>query len=91
MAVSEDYRVDISGLEGTTGSLGQGSVGSVGSDAGGAGRPWLSIRWQCCGAYSRVYKAKDGKVYEGRCPRCHRLLRVPIGPGGTHVRSFEAW
>lgn len=86
--MSEDYRVEISGLEGASGRL---KSESKAPSAAAPGRPWLSIRWQCCGAYSRVYKSANGKTYDGRCPRCHRQLSIPIGPGGTNSRSFEAW
>lgn len=54
------------------------------------GRPWLMIWFRCCGAYARVYRNAAGTEYSGRCPRCQATLRVPIGPGGTTRRMFEA-
>ncbi|MEX0654947.1 MAG: hypothetical protein WD534_17440 [Phycisphaeraceae bacterium] len=54
------------------------------------GRPWLAVMFKCCHVYSRVYRSRRDEVYEGRCPKCQRALRVPIGPGGTSNRFFEA-
>lgn len=54
------------------------------------GRPWLAIHFQCCRVYYRIYRNRRGDAYEGRCPRCQRPLRVPIGPDGTSNRFFEA-
>jgi len=53
-------------------------------------RPFISIYWKCCNVFSRVYKNSTGDCYEGRCPRCRSLLRVPIGSGGVNQRSFIA-
>lgn len=55
-----------------------------------AGRRWLGIRFDCCNAYSRMYKNAAGTAYVGRCPKCARRLSVPIGPGGTPQRFFRA-
>ena len=55
-----------------------------------AGRPWLSVRFDCCGAYQRVYLHRDGDRYEGRCPRCLRTVRFKVGPGGSPQRQFVA-
>ena len=54
------------------------------------GRPWLAIHWRCCSVYSRIYRDPGAPAYQGRCPRCGKALRVPVGPGGTHHRFFEA-
>jgi len=53
-------------------------------------RPWLSIYFECCRAYARIYRAPDGLRYVGWCPRCGTRLEVPIGPGGTTQRLFRA-
>ncbi|MFG0274534.1 MAG: hypothetical protein ACF8QF_05715 [Phycisphaerales bacterium] len=57
---------------------------------GPAGRPWLSIYFECCHAYARIYKSRDGRSYAGACPRCGARLEVPVGPGGTTQRAFRA-
>jgi hypothetical protein len=54
------------------------------------GRPWLAVKWACCGAYTRIYRNAEGTSYEGRCPRCNRAVKVRVGPGGTNDRFFVA-
>jgi hypothetical protein len=53
-------------------------------------RPWVGIKFDCCGAYTRVYRNRQQDAYEGRCPRCGRPVRLQIGPGGTTSRMFRA-
>jgi hypothetical protein len=79
---SPDYIVDIQGL----GAPARDAT----SSASLKGRPWLAISWKCCSVYSRVYRNKQATAYEGRCPKCSRQLKVPIGEGGTSNRFFEA-
>ncbi|MEZ5064736.1 MAG: hypothetical protein R3B81_08355 [bacterium] len=62
-----------------------------GGDAGGTSRaPFLGIHFTCCGVYGRIYRTRDRRAYEGRCPRCLARLRVPIGDGGVAQRFFRA-
>lgn len=77
-----DYVVDIDGLPAQQPQPSK----SQSQDA----KPWLAIKWQCCSAYSRIYRNKDGTAYEGRCPKCLRPVSVKIGPSGSHTRFFEA-
>ena len=51
---------------------------------------FLGIMFKCCNIYGRIYKNKDGTAYVGRCPRCMRSIKVPIGEGGTNSRFFNA-
>ncbi len=53
-------------------------------------RPWIAIRWRCCGAYSRVYRHPDADRYRGACPRCGSPVSLRVAPGGTESRLFEA-
>ncbi|HEY7088108.1 MAG TPA: hypothetical protein VH518_08475 [Tepidisphaeraceae bacterium] len=74
---SRDYKVDIAGLppEGRA----KGSQQS---------KPFLSIHFACCGVYCRIYRNTDGTAYVGRCPRCGRSVKFPVGEGGTDQRYF---
>jgi len=51
-------------------------------------RPYLSVMFNCCKIYQRVYQNPDGETYQGRCPKCLRTIRFVVGPGGTNERSF---
>ncbi|UCF34799.1 MAG: hypothetical protein JSV78_05730 [Phycisphaerales bacterium] len=54
------------------------------------GRPWVGIRFDCCGVYTRVYRNPEGTAYIGRCPRCLRTVRLRVGRQGTDARFFVA-
>jgi hypothetical protein len=48
----------------------------------------LGVMFECCNSYRRIWKRRDGSAYEGRCPRCARLVTIAVGPGG---RSSRVW
>jgi hypothetical protein len=73
-----DYKLDIAGL-GEPAGTGQGRPQS---------RPFLGIKFNCCGVYQRVYRSADGKWYRGRCPRCMRAVEFKVGEGGSDSRFF---
>ncbi|HET6247131.1 MAG TPA: hypothetical protein VFE47_05470 [Tepidisphaeraceae bacterium] len=74
-----DYKLDISGLSPRAG------------DCAAAGpRPFLSVLFDCCNVYQRIYRSADGKAYAGRCPRCGNTVNFPVGKGGTTARFFRA-
>jgi len=56
--------------------------------AASTSRPYISVHFACCGVYQRVYRDPDGAQYAGRCPRCGKAVRFPVGSGGTSARCF---
>ena len=64
--------------------------GGLPSEAG-AGRRFVGVHFACCDVYVRVYVNRAETAYEGRCPRCARLVRLRIGPHGTDARFFTAY
>lgn len=52
-------------------------------------RPFLGVRFACCGVYTRIYRNASQTAYEGRCPRCAKPVKVGIGSGGCNARFFE--
>jgi hypothetical protein len=54
-------------------------------------RPWVSILFECCNVYARVYRRPDQMFYRGRCPRCLRVVQLRVGPDGIPARFFRAY
>lgn len=71
-----DYRVDIPGLQ------------PAANSSSATGRPYLSVQFDCCNVYQRIYRDKDGQHYTARCPRCGKTARFAVGQGGTSARFF---
>ena len=76
MSDPRDYKIEVSGL--------------TPPEEGRAprSRPYLSVQFDCCRVYQRVYRDPDGRSYRGRCPRCGRRVVFAVGEGGTNSRFF---
>ena len=76
-----DYKLDLSSntADGTSSS----------EPAGAGSRPFLSVLFECCGVYQRIYRDAADHAYSGRCPGCGKPVRFPIGQGGTAARFFR--
>jgi hypothetical protein len=55
-----------------------------------AKRKYISIYFDCCKVYQRVYINKTNTAYIGWCPKCCRKAEVKIGPDGVDTRFFIA-
>lgn len=71
-----DYKLDIAGL------------GAAEPAPAPRGLPYLSVLFNCCRVYQRVYRRAGAEAYVGRCPKCGRTIRFEVGPGGTNERTF---
>ena len=76
MADARDYKLDVTG------------VAVSAPTPGVRGRPYLSVQFDCCHVYQRVYRDSDARSYRGRCPRCGRSVVFAVGEGGTDSRFF---
>jgi hypothetical protein len=74
-----DYKLDLS------------TPSTTGSHGGHASRPFLSVHFACCNVYLRLYRAQGAAEYAGRCPRCGKSVRFPVGQGGTTARTFRVY
>jgi hypothetical protein len=81
----DDYILDVSGLPPNGDDPRQPARGTD-----SAGRPFISVYFECCNAYQRVYRNSAGTAYVGWCPRCARRVEARIGPDGVTTRFFRA-
>jgi hypothetical protein len=55
-----------------------------------ASRPYIGVLFACCGVYARIYRRPDRKIYQARCPKCLRTVRVRVAKDGINARLFRA-
>jgi len=53
-------------------------------------RPFISVHFECCDVYTRIYRDRDKNAYVGWCPRCARKAVVKVAPDGVNCRFFKA-
>jgi hypothetical protein len=86
-----DYVVELSSPQDPSAPNAASRSGAVAPDnSAPAGRPFLSVHFKCCNAYTRIYPTSDRKAYAGHCPRCAKPVRIKIGPDGSANRLFTA-
>lgn len=89
MKEEPDYIIDISGTENTPADADSTVEANI-CALKASGRPYISVYFQCCRVYHRIYRNRPSTAYEGRCPRCMKPVRVRIGRQGTSCRFFTA-
>jgi len=91
MSTEPDYTVEIGGqiIEGPVGSD-ENEQNSDNYCSSSNNRAYISVFFECCNIYQRIYRNRSATAYEGFCPGCLRKVRVRIGPGGTNTRFFTA-
>ena len=83
LVADDDYILDVSGVSGP-------KKDGPGKDAEAGGKPFISITFECCNVYQRVYRNAEGTAYVGWCPKCARKVVAQIGPDGVDARFFRA-
>ena len=83
MKDDRDYKLDLS-------SAAQ-DAGAADADARppATSRPFISVQFDCCNVYLRIYRSPDGAAYHGRCPKCGKPVHFAVGQGGTDSRVFR--
>lgn len=85
----EDYILDIGGFQTPEGEP-RGPAPTGESRCDDAGRAFISVRFECCNVYQRIYRNRKGTAYVGWCPKCTRKVVATIGPDGLDTRFFRA-
>ena len=83
MRDDRDYKLDLSSTATNA------SAGGTPSPSPATARPFISVQFDCCNVYLRIYRAPDGAAYRGRCPKCGKAVHFAVGQGGTDSRVFR--
>lgn len=75
-----DYILELDGVRVKTGP----------NDPSAGIRPYISVYFECCRVYNRIYRNRQHTAYVGWCPRCMRKVRARIGHDGIDARFFRA-
>ena len=59
------------------------------ADGGHVARPYISVLFECCQVYLRIYRHHSGDFYAGRCPRCGKPVKFVVGSGGSTTRMWR--
>ncbi|GJQ24490.1 MAG: hypothetical protein HBSAPP01_22800 [Candidatus Brocadia sapporoensis] len=51
---------------------------------------YIGVTFDCCHVYTRIYSNKEETAYEGRCPRCLRVIGIKIHKDGVNCKFFSA-
>ena len=52
-------------------------------------RQFVGVMFECCDAYGRLYPNRQRSAFVGRCPRCYRMVTVPVSDDGADTRFFR--
>jgi hypothetical protein len=86
MRDDRDYKLELSSAAQESAD---GNVGNTSQPSPGTNRPFISVQFDCCNVYLRIYRSADGAAYRGRCPRCGKPVHFAVGQGGTDSRVFR--
>lgn len=85
MRDDRDYKLDLS----SSAANADPNAGGNSSPSPASQRPFISVQFDCCNVYLRIYRSADGTAYRGRCPKCGKPVQFAVGQGGTDSRVFR--
>jgi len=87
MRDDRDYKLELSSSAANADA--NASANGNDSPSPATSRPFISVQFDCCNVYLRIYRSADGAAYRGRCPRCGKPVHFAVGQGGTDSRVFR--
>jgi hypothetical protein len=95
MKDDRDYKLDLSSAAADAAARSEGDADAARppsrprSTPPPTARPFISVQFDCCNVYLRIYRSADGTAYRGRCPKCGKPVHFAVGQGGTDSRVFR--